>query len=83
MVAAFLIAAPLSIPVTKVWQALKRRQERKFVTEMKSADRLVSWTEARSYMENGNGFLISEHFSLKGPTRLWWTPDDVPAISPH
>jgi hypothetical protein len=83
MVAAFLIATPLSIPVTKVWQAIKRRQERKFVTEMKSANRLVSWTEARSYIENGNGFLISEHFSLKGPTRLWWTPDDIPAVSPH
>jgi hypothetical protein len=21
--------------------------------------------------------------SLKGPVRLWWTSDDVPAVSPH
>jgi len=69
-VAAFLIAAPLSIPVTRIWQALKRRQERKFAAEMKSVNRLVSWTAARSYIENGNGCVISEHLSLKGPTRL-------------
>jgi hypothetical protein len=82
MVAAFLIAGALSIPVTKIWFAIKRRQERTFATEMKAANRLVSWAEVRSHVESGHGCLISDHLSLKGPTRLWWTSDDVPAVSP-
>ncbi len=66
MVAAFLIAGPLSIPVTKIWFAIKRRQERKFATEMKAANRSVSWAEVRSHAESGHCCLISDHLSLKG-----------------
>jgi hypothetical protein len=83
MVAAFLIAAPLSIPVTRIWWTIKRRQERRFAMDMKAANRSVSWTEACSRVENGQGCLISDHLSMKGPVRLWWTSDDVAVITPY
>jgi hypothetical protein len=79
LVAGLLFAALLSIPVTLIWRAVKRRQERRFAMEMKEANRLVSWAEACSFMENGPGCLIGEHLSMKGPVRLWWTHDDVSA----
>jgi len=73
----------LSGPGTKIWWAIKRRQERKFATQMKAANRLVSWSEVRSHVENGHGCLISDHLSYKGPVRLWRTQDDVPGVSPY
>lgn len=82
-VVAFLIAVPLSIPVTKIWQAIKRRQERKFATNMRAANRSLPWSEACRRVENGHGCLISDHLSIKGPVRLWWTAEDVAAITPH
>jgi hypothetical protein len=51
--------------------------------DMKAANRSVSWAEACSRAENGNGCLISDHQSMKGPVRVWWTSNDVPAITPY
>jgi hypothetical protein len=51
--------------------------------DMKAANRSVSWTEACSRVENGQGCLISDHLSMKGPVRLWWTSDDVAVITPY
>jgi hypothetical protein len=83
MAVALLVAGLLSIPATKVWYAIMRRQERRFALKMKAKDKLFSWDEACSRVERGNGYLISDHFSIKGPIRLWWTAEDVLAVSPY
>ena len=77
------LAAAISIPWTYIHKLKQRRQERKFADQMKEARRLMNWEEFRQAIENGEGTVIGEHLSTKGPFRLWWTPEDVPATSPH
>ena len=44
--------------------------------------RLVTWAETRSPIDVLRGTLIDEN--VPGcVSRLWWTPEDVPALSPH
>jgi hypothetical protein len=78
-----LIALPLSIPYTYFRRSLMRRSERKFAEQMKAAGRFMPWDQFQSAIENGSGTAISEHLGIHGPVRMWWTPEDVPALSPH
>ena len=48
---------------------------------MKEAGRLMEWQEFKQV--EGTGTPIGEYLSTKGPFRLWWTPDDIGATSPH
>lgn len=50
---------------------------------MKKAGRLMQWQEFKQAQANGMGTAIGEYLSTKGPFRLWWTPDDIHAKSPH
>jgi hypothetical protein len=77
------IAAPLSIPVTFVSRYFSRRSEKRFAARMKTVGRWLTWNEALSEIEHGRGTLIGEYLSAEGPYLLWWTPDDVSAISLH
>lgn len=77
------LAAAVSIPWTYIQKVNQRRKERNFTEDMKKAARLMDWQEFRQAMENGAGTAIGEFLSMKGPFRLWWTAEDVPAISPH
>jgi hypothetical protein len=77
------LAAAMSIPWTYIHKLKQRRQERKFVEQMKKASRLMSWEEFKQATGNGEGTAIGEYLSTKGPFRIWWTPEDVPATSPH
>jgi hypothetical protein len=77
------LAAAISIPWTYIHKLKQRRQERKFVEQMKKASRHMSWEEFKQAIGNGEGTAIGEHLSIKGPFRVWWTPEDVPATSPH
>ena len=79
----FFVAAAVSIPWTYVQKLRQRTQEKRFATEMESSGRIMTWREFESALENGEGTAIGEYLSLKGPFRLWWTPKDIPAISPH
>ena len=58
-----------------------RRREKSFAARMRADGRLVPWADARSNIDQRYGTLIDEH--VPGASRLWWTPDDVPALCPH
>ncbi len=77
------LAAAISIPWTHIQKLNQRRKERGFAGDMKKADRLMDWQEFSQAMQSGAGTVIGEYLSTKGPFRLWWTPDDIPATSPH
>jgi hypothetical protein len=68
---------------TYVQKLRQRSQEKRFATEMASSGRVMTWREFESAVGNGERTAIAEYLSLKGPSRLWWTPEDIPAISPH
>lgn len=75
------LAAGVSIPWTYLQKSQQRRQERRFAEQMKKAGRLMHWQEFKQ--AEGTGTAIGEYLSTKGPFRLWWTADDIPATSPH
>jgi len=77
-----LIVAVASIPASLIEQSRMRRRERRFAADMKSAGRLISWVDARSEVDNGHGTFIGESVVPRG-YRLWWTPEDIPVISPY
>jgi hypothetical protein len=78
-----LLAATISIPWTCIQKWNQRRKERRFAEEMKNADRLMDWPEFKQAIQSGAGTAIGEYLSPKGPFRLWWTAEDIPAVSPH
>ena len=43
----------------------------------------MQWHEFKQAEATGAGTAIGEYLSTKGPFRLWWTSEDVPATSPH
>ena len=77
------IAGAVSIPWAYIQKSRQRRQGRKFAEQMKQAGRLMQWQEFKLAVANGTGTAIGEYLSMKGPFRLWWTVDDIPATSPH
>jgi hypothetical protein len=50
---------------------------------MEKSGRLMGWQEFRQAIDSGAGTVVGEYLSTKGPFRLWWTAEDIPAISPH
>jgi hypothetical protein len=50
---------------------------------MSAAGRSMSWREFEMVLEKRQGTIIGECLSEKGPCRLWWTPENVRAVSPH
>jgi hypothetical protein len=62
------------------WKVSRRR--RGIAARMRATGRLVSWGEIRPQIEQGRGTLIDE-FVSKDSSVLWWTAEDVSAISPH
>jgi hypothetical protein len=79
----FFIVGALSIPWTYFQKSRQRNQEKKFAEQMKKTGRLMRWEEFQRTEPNGEGTAIGEYLSMKGPFRLWWTPDDIPATCPH
>lgn len=72
----------VAIPFSLIKGGMVRWREKRFAARMRAADRLVSWAEARSQIDVQRGTLIDE--SVPGDvSRLWWTPVDVPTLSPH
>lgn len=78
-----LIAGLLSIPTFYVAHLLTRRKEKKFAFEMTAAGRGMTWNEFQAAIVTGEGTFVTEILSVQGPSRLWWTPEDIPALSPH
>lgn len=77
------IGAAISIPWSYVYKLRRRRDEEKFVEEMNAVGRLMTWDEFQAVTQTGRGTVIGEYLSTKGPFRVWWTPEDIPAVSPH
>jgi hypothetical protein len=77
------IGAAISIPWSCVDNLVKGRREKRFAKEIQAASRSMTWKEFGSAMENEQGTIIGEYLSFKGPFRLWWTEEDIPAASPY
>jgi hypothetical protein len=78
----FLLAGALSIPYTIVQKAVMARRERRFTNSMKVNGRTMGWEGFIREINEGHGTLIVERFSFKGPTRMWWTRDNVYEVCP-
>lgn len=76
------IGAVLSFPVMKVQSRLERRREQRVLEQLRAVGRYRSWAEAIGDVRAGDGMFILEFLSVKGPCRLWWTPEDVPVLAP-
>ncbi len=61
----------------------QRRNEGEFLLAMRSAARVLTLAEFEEHLDRAAGTAIDETLSLDGRWRLWWTPDDIPALSPH
>jgi hypothetical protein len=78
-----LLAAAISIPWTYIQKFNHRRKERGCAGDMRKANRLMEWQDFHQAMQRGAGTAIGEYLSPNGPFRLWWTPDEISATSPH
>lgn len=72
----------VQVPFSVVEHAAMRRREKRFAIRMGAAGRLIAWAEARSQIDNQHGTLIGESVAHDA-YRLWWTAEDIPAISPY
>jgi hypothetical protein len=79
---ALLVLAVVSIPVEFVYRVRQQREERQFRPRLAAAGRCVEWAEVEARLQAGEGTLIIEHLSPKGPIREWWTEEDVIAGAP-
>ena len=77
------VGAVISVPWTYVQRAIDRRSERKFAAAMASMGRSMPWSEFQPEIDDRRGTVIREVLSTKGPSRWWWTAEDVTANSPH
>jgi hypothetical protein len=77
------IAWAVSIPWSSLRRVVVRRRERRFSQQMSAAGRTMAWEDFEGALNEKRGTAVGEYLSLKGPFRLWWTPDDIPLLSPH
>ena len=77
------IAAGLSIPYSFFRKHLVRRRELRFQESMELLGRVISWAALIKELDKGEGTLIVERFSLKGPIRWWWTTENLYEICPY
>src|SRR5580700_6606649 len=78
-----MILYAISIPWTRISRLNQRRKERRFTEQMSASGRLMTWKALQLALEHRQGTVIGEYLSLGGPFRVWWTSDDIPAVSPH
>ena len=72
----------VAIPFSLIKQGMVSLREKRFAAGMRADGRLVTWAQARLQIDEHRGTLIDEH--VPGDAyRLWWTPEDVPTLSPH
>jgi hypothetical protein len=79
----FFVAAILYVPFSVFDRRLMCRREKALAQRLASMGRYLPFTELEAKLHAGQGTLIVEHVSTKGPIREWWTPDDVPRTAPE
>lgn len=77
-----LVMAVVSIPVELVYRLRLNRQEKQLRPRLAAVGRVMEWTEVEAKLKAGEGTLIVEHCSPKGPIREWWTGDDLAGQAP-
>ncbi|HYE05408.1 MAG TPA: hypothetical protein VEL07_07740 [Planctomycetota bacterium] len=72
------ILVVVSIPISRLALRKIEREEAQFVSSMHDRGRSLPWSDAYARLSNGNGTLIYDSLSPKGPIRLWWSPQAKP-----
>ena len=76
-----LVAALLSIPYMLGAIIYIAWRERQFFRRLRSQGRTLPWREVEHHLRAGEGTLVIEQ-SQKQSHRLWWTPEDIPSLTP-
>jgi hypothetical protein len=79
----FFLIERLSHPYAALLAARRRREERRFAGDMARANRRMDWRAFEQSLNEKRGTLIVEALSPKGPTRWWWTSDDMASGTPY
>jgi hypothetical protein len=77
-----LVAAVVSVPLEFLYRLHVRRREKQLRPRLAALGRYLEWSEVEAKLKVGQGTLIVQHLSPKGPVREWWTEDDVIAAAP-
>jgi hypothetical protein len=77
-----LVMAVVSVPVEFVYRLRQQREEKRLQPRLAAAGRFLDWSAVEAKLQAGEGTLIVEHLSPKGPIREWWAEDDLIAASP-
>jgi hypothetical protein len=60
----------------------QERAEKEVRSRLVAAGRFMSWNEVENRLKSGEGTLIFQLCSPKGPLRDWWTEDDLITPAP-
>ncbi|MGL6072993.1 MAG: hypothetical protein ACRC8S_02405 [Fimbriiglobus sp.] len=77
-----LVMAVVSVPLEFVYRLRQQREEKRLQPRLAAAGRFLDWPAVEAKLQAGEGTLIVEHLSPKGPIREWWAEDDLIAASP-
>jgi hypothetical protein len=77
-----LVMAVASVPIEFVHRLRQQREEKQLRPRLAAAGRFMEWPEVEAKLRAGEGTLIIEHRSPKGPIREWWAADDLIAAAP-
>jgi hypothetical protein len=77
-----LVLAVISVPVELISRLRSRRHEKQLHRQFNESGRYMEWAAVEAKLITGEGTLIVEHHSPKGPIREWWTEDDLVTAAP-
>lgn len=83
MLPVLFLAGAISVPVSLVATRIRRKRELAFCKTMQSRGRVIEWETFREAIAGARGMLLRERYSLKGPIRWWWAPENVYELCPH
>ena len=75
----YFLACVILIPASLVGEIVQKRREASFARRMREAGRFMEWQTFAQELKSGHGTAIIECFSFSGPTRIWWTQEELSA----
>jgi hypothetical protein len=72
----------VSVPVELAYRIMQWQGEKRLRPRLTGAGRFLEWPAVEAKLMAGEGTLIVEHLSPKGPIREWWSKDDLIAAAP-